>query len=56
MALRKSCKELAETLGKQVVKAEVAKVIGLENAGVVMQRCGLEKISKHQIKGMDYSR
>jgi len=54
--LRKSCKELAEELGKQGVKAEVAKVFGLEKAGVVMQRCGLEKAIKHQIKGMDFSR
>lgn len=56
LALRKSCKELAETLGKQVVKAEVAKVLGFEKAGVVMQQFGLEKTLKHQIKGMDFSR
>ena len=56
LVLRKSCKELAEELGKQGVKAEVAKVFGLEKAGVVMQRCGLEKAIKHQIKGMDFSR
>ncbi|KHK00268.1 putative conjugative transfer protein TraA [Desulfovibrio sp. TomC] len=56
LVLRKSCKELAGTLGKQAVKAEIAKVFGLEKAGVFMQQCGLEKAVKHQIKGMDYSR
>jgi Ti-type conjugative transfer relaxase TraA len=56
LALGNSCKELAGTLGKQTLKAEVAKVLGLENAGVVMKRCGLEKVVKHQIKGMGYSR
>jgi hypothetical protein len=56
LALRKSCKEFAETLGKQTVKAEVVKVLGLKNAGIVMQRCGLEKAVKHQIKGVGYSR
>ena len=56
LVLRKSCKELAETLGKQVVKAEVAKVLGLGKAGVVMQRSGLEKTAKHRIKGMDFGR
>ena len=56
MVLRKSCKELAGTFGKQTVKAELAKILGPQNASVVMQRCGLEKAVKHQIKGMDFSR
>ncbi|MEA5089607.1 AAA family ATPase [Solidesulfovibrio sp.] len=56
LALGKSCKELAETLGRETIKAEVAKVLGLEKAGVVMQRCGLEKAVKNQIKGMGYDR
>lgn len=49
-ALGKSCKELV-ILGKQVVKAEVARVLGLEETNVVMQRCGLEKAVKHRSKG-----
>lgn len=56
LVLRESCRALAGTLGKQGVKAEVAKVIGFESAGVVMKQCGLEKAVKHQIKGIDYSR
>ena len=56
LALGKSCKELAGTLGKQAMKAGVAKVLGLEKAGVVMQRCGLEKAGKHHVRGMDFSR
>ena len=56
LVLRKACKELAETLGKQVVKAEAAKVLGRKKSDVVMQQCGLEKASMHQIKGMDFSR
>ena len=54
--LKESCRELAGTLGKQGVKGEVVKVIGLEKASVVMQRCGLEKAVKHLIKDMDFSR
>lgn len=56
LALMKACKELVATLGKQGVKAEVAKVFGFEKAGSVMQRCGLEKAEKYRIKGMDFSR
>ena len=56
MALRKSCKELAETLDQHVLRAEITKVLGREKAGVVMQQCGLEKAGKHQIKGMEFSR
>jgi len=56
LILTKSCKELAETLGRQVLKVEIAKVLGLENAGVVMKRCGLEKAAKHKIRSLGYSR
>jgi len=56
LVLRTSCKELAGALGKQVVKAEVAMVLGLEKAGRVMQRCNLEKAVKHHIKDMDFRR
>ena len=56
LALMKACKELVATLGKQLVKAEIARVFGFEKAGNVMQRCGLEKAEKYRIKGMDFSR
>ncbi len=56
LALMKACKERVATLGKQVVKAEVVKVLGHEKAGVVMQRCGVKELIIHQVKGIDYSR
>ena len=56
LVLRKSCKELAERIGKQALKVEVTKVLGREKAGDVMKRCGLEKAVKYQNEDMDYSR
>jgi hypothetical protein len=37
-------------------KSEVATVFGFENAESVMQRYGLEKAIKRQLKDVDYSR